>query len=586
MSASVYFFLFVFSFLSLIGVAIYGWRYRYDPTMKATSITLFLYSLWPLAHIFDVTTADLALKIFLMKARLIPTNFGALGWLAIAAYFTNQRQWLSRKRLIGLAIIPIVTSLLLITGPDTLVRFDYHVNLNGPFPILEWQNGPVMNLYVLINDLTFCIGGFLLWRSQRRVTYPFNRQIAVIGTAVFFPFMTELLFQLGLSPLPDFNLTPVVLGVTGLLLTWGILGYNLVDIAPIARNVVIENLSDGVLVLNAKMIVVDVNPAAQRILNRSREQIIRQPFDKLLQMPGSTDLAGPQIDQRAEIHLEIDQTPRHYEIQSTPLVDRRSDLLGRIITLRDISDRKQIEADLRKQAEELNARNTELDAFAHTVAHDLKSPVSTIIGFSELLLSKDYMDLPREDMQQAIANISKSAHKLDRIIEELMLLTGVRQQTVSLVPINLGETVAEAMRNLSTLIQKTGAQIYIRDQSAWPQALGHAPWIEEVWVNYLSNAMKYGGQPPVIELGVNLHTHDRVRCWVRDNGNGLTPADYNRLFTPFTRLDQIRAGGHGLGLSIVKRIMEKVGGDVGVESTIGNGSTFYFVLPIDTSNHM
>jgi signal transduction histidine kinase len=106
--------------------------------------------------------------------------------------------------------------------------------------------------------------------------------------------------------------------------------------------------------------------------------------------------------------------------------------------------------------------------------------------------------------------------------------------------------------------------------------------VEEVWVNYISNAIKYGGasgQTPRVELGATPLDAGFVRFWVRDNGRGLSPADQARLFTQFERLNQARATGHGLGLSIVKRIVEKLGGQVAVSSTIGAGSEFSFTLP-------
>jgi len=100
-----------------------------------------------------------------------------------------------------------------------------------------------------------------------------------------------------------------------------------------------------------------------------------------------------------------------------------------------------------------------------------------------------------------------------------------------------------------------------------------------VWVNYLSNAHKYGGRPPHIELSAETQTDGTVRFAVRDSGPGIALEDQARLFKPFARLDQVRAKGHGLGLSIVRRIVEKLGGQVGVESQLGYGSTFYFTLP-------
>jgi signal transduction histidine kinase len=137
--------------------------------------------------------------------------------------------------------------------------------------------------------------------------------------------------------------------------------------------------------------------------------------------------------------------------------------------------------------------------------------------------------------------------------------------------------VAEALQGLANMVEQYQADI--RTSPDWTAALGYAPWVEEVWANYISNAIKYGGRPPHIELGATAQDDGVVRFWVRDNGAGLTPEEQTRLFIPFTRLDQVRVKGHGLGLSIVRRIVEKLGGQVGVESHVGQGSTFSFTLP-------
>jgi two-component system sensor histidine kinase/response regulator len=114
----------------------------------------------------------------------------------------------------------------------------------------------------------------------------------------------------------------------------------------------------------------------------------------------------------------------------------------------------------------------------------------------------------------------------------------------------------------------------------WPTAFGHAPWTAEVWTNYLSNAVKYGGVPPAIRLGAeSIPKRASIRFWVRDNGPGLTDEQQALLFRPFSRVTETRAKGHGLGLSIVRRIAEKLGGSAGVESRPGEGSCFWFELP-------
>jgi two-component system sensor histidine kinase/response regulator len=143
----------------------------------------------------------------------------------------------------------------------------------------------------------------------------------------------------------------------------------------------------------------------------------------------------------------------------------------------------------------------------------------------------------------------------------------------------MASIVLEAQKRLAYLIEERQAEVIVPDASAWPAALGHAPWVEEVWVNYLSNALEYGGTPPRVELGATAQADGMVRFWVRDNGPGIPPEQQGRLFTPFTQLSQVRTEGHGLGLSIVQRIVEKLHGHVWVQSAPGQGSTFFFTMP-------
>jgi signal transduction histidine kinase len=166
---------------------------------------------------------------------------------------------------------------------------------------------------------------------------------------------------------------------------------------------------------------------------------------------------------------------------------------------------------------------------------------------------------------------------MHRIIREILLLSQVRKVNVAREPVCMREIVDEARSRLIDLI--TSGQATLEIPEHWPVALGHGPWIEEVWANYLSNALKYGGQPPHIVLGADAPANGQVRFWIKDNGPGLTAADCACLFAPFTRLDQVSTQGHGLGLSIVRHIVEKLGGEVGVESRINYGSTFSFTLP-------
>jgi signal transduction histidine kinase/DNA-binding response OmpR family regulator len=247
---------------------------------------------------------------------------------------------------------------------------------------------------------------------------------------------------------------------------------------------------------------------------------------------------------------------------------------------------------LRQRTSQLKADNEELDAFADTVAHDLKIPLSSIVGFAETL-EEVHAELSGEELRRYLHLIARSGRKISNIVNELLLLARVRKTEVELKPLDMASIVAEAMRRLANRIEKSQAEITVPE--AWPVALGHGPWVEEIWVNYISNALKYGGQPPRVELGFGTRAaglgspqphpssgattlSGKICFWVHDNGPGLTPEAQAQLFTPFIRLERDRAEGHGLGLSIVQRIVDKLGGQVGVESEVGQGSTFTFTL--------
>ncbi len=226
-------------------------------------------------------------------------------------------------------------------------------------------------------------------------------------------------------------------------------------------------------------------------------------------------------------------------------------------------------------AAELEERNLELKSFAHTVAHDLRGPLTGIMALSDRLLTTDNgVQLPKY-----LQLISDSGQKMLEIINALLLLAGVSQQhTIRTEAIDMNDIINQVLdKRISHLIKELQGEIVFPD--TWPIANSYAPWVEEVWANYISNGLKYGGRPPKLELGANIQEDNMIRFWIHDNGVGLSKLSQSKLFTPFTRLHDDNVDGYGLGLSIVRQVVEKLGGEIGIESIEGKGSTFYFTLP-------
>jgi signal transduction histidine kinase len=268
------------------------------------------------------------------------------------------------------------------------------------------------------------------------------------------------------------------------------------------------------------------------------------------------------LDSRKKIEQELAQ---HRENLAKLVAERTAQLQEKT---------KQLEL----QTQALEVQNRELDAYAHSVAHDLKNPLTTIIGMASVLNNKR-ANISEEKLTASLAVIERTGRKMSSIINALLLLANIRRaDEVTAKPLNLRLLAQEACTRLELLAQQHSAHITF--VGAWPIGMGYGQWIEEVWVNYLSNAIKYGGAPAQIEIGCDNFTSSHLKCWVRDQGEGIALERQAELFVQFSRLDEHSADGHGLGLSIVKRIVQRLDGDVGYNLVETGGSCFWFTLPL------
>ncbi len=257
----------------------------------------------------------------------------------------------------------------------------------------------------------------------------------------------------------------------------------------------------------------------------------------------------------------------------------QEEVLSRIRThLTILALRRELQArnaELEAKNRELLARNEDLDAFARTVAHDLKNPLG-IITNANCFLRQCVASPDPDDADELMRDIAGACERMSSTIDGLMALAGVAHRPVRRVPLDLRGLIECVRQGLSDQIGAAGARVEIAPD--WPRALGDPQLIELVLANYLGNAIKYGGNPPRIAIGHDAR-EGKLRLWVEDNGPGLSQEEQGRLFTPFTRLHKVEADGYGIGLSIVERVAARLGESAGVEGASGQGSRFWFTLP-------
>ncbi|HDQ73255.1 MAG TPA: PAS domain-containing sensor histidine kinase [Chloroflexi bacterium] len=367
----------------------------------------------------------------------------------------------------------------------------------------------------------------------------------------------------------------------------GFASQELIERQSVLTQAILESAPVGVLIVDEDGRILLANSKIEDIFGYEREALLGEAVEKLIPELFRDRHVGHRAGYLAEPHerlmgINMDLAGRRQGGEEFPVevglsyVKAEDGIIVMAFVI-DITQRKEIEEALRRHAEELERQNAELDAFAQTVAHDVKNPVSVIATYADIMRS-GYVSMSEEKQQEITETLFQKSQKAIRIVDELLLLSSVRKkEDVDLVPLDMAEVVAEAVSRLANMIEQHGAEIEQPDD--WPVAVGYGPWVEEVWVNYLSNGIKYGGEPPRLTLGGEKQVDGQIRFWVRDNGAGLLEEEQAKLFETFERLGQMRIEGHGLGLSIVRRIVDKLGGEVGVESEVGAGSTFYFTLP-------
>jgi signal transduction histidine kinase len=235
-----------------------------------------------------------------------------------------------------------------------------------------------------------------------------------------------------------------------------------------------------------------------------------------------------------------------------------------------LHQRNRTEAALRRYAHTLEAANRELNAYSYTLAHDLKSPLALITGYAYLLDSEPLSDEGRA----MLASITTVSENMAKMTDDLLQLARLRDAETSVVSVDMNAVVQQALERFEN------QRDHITIEGSLPPVLGHAPWLVEVFANLINNALKYTPPDRVPRITIRGRSDGAwVRYEVSDNGIGISPQDRQRIFEMFTRLPEgQQQRGLGIGLSIVQRTVERLGGRVGVDSVQGQGSTFWFTL--------
>lgn len=302
-------------------------------------------AVWSLGYALEIAGADLPTKIFWGKSQYIGIVTVPLAWVIFAYSHSVQGKWMTRRNVTLLSIVPFITLILAFTTEvHGLIWRHIEIRTAGTFSALDITHGLWFWVYWIYSNILLLVGTIFIVRSFNRMKGLFRRQNIILLIAVLTPWFGNVLYVTGLSPIPNLDITPFAFTISVVVFAWGIFSFKLVNLAPVARDLVVEKMPDGMIVLDARGSIVDINPALQKALGVPASQVIGQ---------GAKDLfnAWPSLVERYENMLEAQdevvfgegESQSWYELRMSPLFDSRDRLLGRVVTVRNVSERKRME---------------------------------------------------------------------------------------------------------------------------------------------------------------------------------------------------------------------------------------------------
>ncbi len=334
---------------------------------------------------------------------------------------------------------------------------------------------------------------------------------------------------------------------------------------------ILASTGDGLVVFDAEDVITYINPAATSLAGLKPAKLVgkRTPlWEMLSMMPEDSFDPGADGSQVREVRIE---EPEHriMDVRTDPVLDELGGYLGYVATLHDVTAEREV--------------GQMKNEFVSTVSHELRTPLTSIKGYIDLILDGEAGEI-NEIQREFLSIVKQNSDRLVELINDMLDISRIESGRIHLKiqPLDMCDLIAGAVDTFQAVSDQSGHKLLPKAPRDLPKAAGDRDRVGQVLMNFISNAIKYSPEGGSVTVKAK-HEGDMVTVSITDQGIGIAKEDQTKLFTKFYRVDSSltrEIGGTGLGLSICKSIIELLGGKVGVKSSAGKGSTFWFSLPV------
>ncbi len=595
------------SFSILLIVSWYYWQFRQIKEVQFFSLLTSAMAVWTFGYLWELGSISISQKMFWARFQYFGIVSVPFFFLLFSTYFTKlyTRLFTSNVKFI-LSLLPITTLIMvwtnqwhhLIWATNAVIQVDgvnYLLLEHGPW---FWVNLGVSYSYILA-------GSFILIRFLRNSPRLYRGQRVFILMSLLIPLIANLVYVLKKPPIPHLDLTPFTFTIACIALALGFFRFPSAVrpftsdiIRDLLTDLLVENSNDGILVLDAEDIILDLNHMMCHMINISKQDVIGRPFSALqISVPELQNIAS--INQPIEITLSEQIT---YEIHVKPLVTLGK-VNGRLLTFHNISEhvdheeilqkaktivenaQKKAETALKQARFATEAKNN----FLNVMSHEIRTPLSAVVGSSNLL-----RDTPlNAEQQELVGSIGTNSDALLEVINNILEFAKIESGDLQLnnQPFDLQDSLHKMISHFTATAHEKSLTIEWTIEKGLPNFfIGDVVRLRQILSNLISNAIKFtekGGVVVTVNGEQQADNLVELQFAITDTGIGISDTYITNLFKPFNQEDYSlnrEQGGIGLGLAISQKLSKLLGGTLWAESKIDQGSTFYFTVVYEKSS--